>query len=98
MAIFLLQKLTFVVPFKRSIFHIAWTIITHCVKSVSVSLCNQSECTKIRTRKTPNMDTFHTVRFSNICGCRKKIAQEARNKKLKACKYSEDLKSTKGIM
>ena len=27
----------------------------------SVSLLIQSECTKIRTRKTPNTDTFHAV-------------------------------------
>ena len=27
----------------------------------SVSLGNQSECEKIRTRKTPNTDTFHAV-------------------------------------
>ena len=27
----------------------------------SVSLRIQPECRKIRTRKTPNMDTFHTV-------------------------------------
>ena len=27
----------------------------------SVSLCIQSECGKIRTRITPNMDTFHAV-------------------------------------
>ena len=28
-----------------------------------VSLRNQSECGKIRTRKTPNTDTFHAVFF-----------------------------------
>ena len=27
----------------------------------SVSLGNQSECEKIRARKTPNTDTFHAV-------------------------------------
>ena len=27
----------------------------------SVSICIQSECRKIRTRKTPNTDTFHKV-------------------------------------
>ena len=30
-------------------------------KRYSVSLRIQSECGKIRTRKTPNMDTFHAV-------------------------------------
>ena len=30
-----------------------------------VSLCIQSECVKIRTRKTPNTDTFHVVYFSD---------------------------------
>ena len=29
-----------------------------------VSLCIQSECGKIRTGKTPNTDTFHTVKCS----------------------------------
>ena len=29
----------------------------------SVYLCTQSECGKIRTRKTPNTDTFHAVYF-----------------------------------
>ena len=31
-----------------------------------VSLRIQSECGKIRTRKTPNTDTFHAVQWSNI--------------------------------
>ena len=48
--------------------------LIHCVKSVRIrsssgpyflafelSLRNQSECRKMRTRKTPNMDTFHAV-------------------------------------
>ena len=30
-------------------------------KRYSVSLCIQSECGKMRTRKTPNMDTFHAL-------------------------------------
>ena len=29
--------------------------------SYGVSLCIQSKCGKIGTRKTPNMDTFHAV-------------------------------------
>ena len=28
----------------------------------SVSTCIQSKCGKIRTRKTPNVDTFHAVK------------------------------------
>ena len=31
------------------------------IEKCSVSLRIQSECTKIRTRKTPNIDTFYTV-------------------------------------
>ena len=30
----------------------------------SVSLCIQSECWKIRTKKTPNMNTFCIVKFA----------------------------------
>ena len=30
-------------------------------KIYRVNLCSQSECVKMRTRKTPNMDTFHAV-------------------------------------
>ena len=30
-----------------------------------VSLCIQSKCGKIRTRKTPDMDTFHAVILSS---------------------------------
>ena len=35
----------------------------------SVSLCSQSECGKMRTRITPNTDTFYAVRcaISKIC-------------------------------
>ena len=33
---------------------------------VSVSLLIQSECGEIRTRKTPNMDTFHVVEIKKI--------------------------------
>ena len=36
----------------------------------SVSLRIQSECTKIRTRKTPNTDTFHVVECTNKGACR----------------------------
>ena len=32
-------------------------------KKQSVSLHIQSKCGKIRTRKTPNTDTFHVVKF-----------------------------------
>ena len=32
----------------------------------SVSLCIQSKCGKIRTRKTPNMDTFHGVEVITV--------------------------------
>ena len=31
-----------------------------------VSLCIQSECQKIRTRITPNMDTFHITKLCKI--------------------------------
>ena len=34
-------------------------------KRYSASLRIQSECGKIRTRKTPNMDTFHATSFLN---------------------------------
>ena len=47
--------------------------ILHCMKSVrirsflySVSLRIQSECGEIRTRKTPNMNTFHTGLLSRV--------------------------------
>ena len=30
-------------------------------ESYSVNFCIQSECGKIRTRKTPNMDTFYSL-------------------------------------
>ena len=35
--------------------------------SYSVSLRIQSECGKMRTRKTPNTDAFHVVRFMLKC-------------------------------
>ena len=37
-----------------SLFSLIWT-------KYGVSLCIQSECGKIRTRKIPNIDTFHAV-------------------------------------
>ena len=37
-------------------------------KRYFVSLCIQSECGKLRTRKSPNTDTFHTVHIINIKG------------------------------
>ena len=41
--------------------------LNHCVKSVCIQsflVRIESECRKIRIRKTPNMDTFHAV---NVC-------------------------------
>ena len=41
-----------------------WLTKRHCVKIARIRsylVCIQSECGKIRTRKTPNMDTFHAV-------------------------------------
>ena len=42
--------------------------------SYTISLCIQSKCGKIRTRKIPNKDTFHTVEanpqlYSTFDGC-----------------------------
>ena len=42
-------------------------ILVHIFRhSVWVSLCIQSECGKIRTRITPNTDTFHAVNTKRI--------------------------------
>ena len=43
-------------------FHVPYNLRAyHCVNSVGISLRIQSECGKIRTRITPNTNTFHVV-------------------------------------
>ena len=47
--------------------NISITSESHCIESGKIRKCGKvgkSECGKIRTRKTPNTDTFHAV--SNI--------------------------------
>ena len=48
---------------------ITWArhFLSATISVFKVSLGIQSECGKIRTRKTPNMDTFHAVIITNIC-------------------------------
>ena len=41
---------------------------------VSVSFRIRSECGKVRTRKTPNTDTFHALYLSNICQILKNLS------------------------
>ena len=37
-----------------------WSVFS-CIRTVYENIRIHSECGKIRTRKTPNMDTFHAV-------------------------------------
>ena len=56
--------------FLRSVFYSIR--IEYGVIQIYVSLCIQSKCVKIRTRKTPNMDTFHAVIIGEISSYKKR--------------------------